>query len=217
AKCIRITNFKPQTLSFGAFTLRPTSSDVMEFFAENREDQRQWQAYADILGYSDVETMLNAYFKGNLISEWDSIFNTDIAPLIFEKIVSRINLSQFSTDFSSETNYEGGERVMRLNLTGTTSKKRNELPLELILAINDQNFKKLKDYITFNVEDVTIAYSTAHYNGVLYAGNVNDDLFDDTALYIPESSGEKRNPRKEDAYLVYKLIEHLNCNIEHYN
>src|SRR5262249_940022 len=60
AKCIRITNFKPQTLSFGAFTLRPTSSDVMEFFAENREDQRQWQAYADILGYSDVETMLNA-------------------------------------------------------------------------------------------------------------------------------------------------------------
>jgi len=220
AQCMRITNFKPQPVSFGGgqFTLNPILGlTALDFFAENLDDRKQWRAYADILGYSDVETMLNAHFKGNLISEWDSIFYTDIAPLVFEKIVSRISLSEFSTDFSSETNYEGGERAMRLNLTGTTSKKRNQLPLELTLAINDQNFKKLKEYITFNVEDLTISYSTAHYRGVLYAGNVNDDLFDDTALYIPESPDEKRNLRKEDAYLVYKLIEHLNGNIEYYN
>jgi hypothetical protein len=220
AQCMRITNFKPQPVSFGGgqFTLNPNVGlGSLNFFAENLDDRNQWQAYADILGYSDVETMLNAYFKGNLISEWDSIFYTDIAPLVFEKIVSRISLSEFSTDFSSETSYEGGERAMLLSLTGTTSKKRNQLPLELTLAIKDQNFKKLKNYIIFNVEDLTISYFTAHYRGVLYAGNVNDDLFDDTALYIPESPDEKRNLRKEDAHLVYKLIEHLNSNIEYYN
>ena len=104
---------------------------------------------------------------------------------------------------------------MRLNVTGRASKKRNQLPFELKISINDDNLKKLKEYITFNVEDVTISYSTAHYNGVLYSGNVNDDLFDDTSLYIPENSEEKRNPRKEDGYLVYKLIEHLKSNIEY--
>src|SRR5262249_58091473 len=35
--------------------------------------------------------------------------------------------------------------------------------------------------------------------------------------YIPETSEEKRNPRKEDAYLADKLIEHLNSNIEYYH
>ena len=221
AQCMRIVNFKPQPISVGVSlpTLVPANSlsPALDFFAENLDDRKQWQAYADILGYSDVETMLNAYFKGNLIAEWDSIFYTDIAPLIFEKIVSRITLSEFSTDFSSETKYRGSERVMRLNVTGASSKKRNQLPLELNLGVSDQNLKRLQNYITFNVEELTISYSTAHYNGVLYSGNVGDDLFDDTALYIPETSEEKRNPRKEDAYLAEKLIEHLNSNIEYYN
>ena len=219
AQCMRIVNFKPHPISFGAYPpLGPgTPFSALDFFAENLDDKKQWQAYSDILGYSDVETMLNAYFKGNLIAEWDSIFYTDIAPLIFEKIVSRITLSEFSTDFSSETKYAGGEKVMRLNLTGASSKKRNQLPLELNLGVSDQNFKRLQNYITFNVEELTISYSTAHYNGVLYSGSVGDDLFDDTALYIPETSEEKRNPRKEDAYLADKLIEHLNSNIEYYN
>jgi hypothetical protein len=219
AQAMRITNFKPQPISVLEQILSPgANSSALTFFADNREDQAHWQAYADILGYSsDVEKMLNAYFKGNLIAEWDSIFYNDIAPLVFEKIIAMISLSEFSTDFSSETKYKGGERAMRLNLTGSTSMKRKDLPLELKLYVNDENFKKLKDYITFTVEDLTISYSTAHYNGVLYSGNVNDDLFDGTSLYIPENSEEKRNPRKEDAYLVYKLIEHLNSNIEYYN
>ena len=218
AQSMRIHNFKPQPISFGTFPLPfvPIVS-ASGFFADNLDDRKQWEAYSQILGYSDVETMLDAYFKGNLIAEWDTIFYTDIAPLVFEKIISRISLSEFSTDFSSDTKYKGGERAIRLNVTGGASKKRNQLPLELKLSINDPNFKKLQNYITFSVEDLTITYSTAHFNGVLYSGNVNDDLFDDTSLYIPENSEEKRNPRKDDAHLVYKLIEHLNSHIEHYN
>jgi hypothetical protein len=217
AQCMRITNFKPQTITIPGYPSLTPITSVSSFFADNRNDREQWEAYADILGYPDVETMLNAHFKGNLISEWDSIFYTDIAPLVFEKIISGINLSGFSTDFSSETKYRGGERAIRLSLTGRTSMRRKELPLELKLCIRGKNFKKLKNYITFYVEELTISYSTAHYNGVLYSGNVGDDLFDETALYIPENSEEKRNPRKEDSYLVYKLIEHLNSNIEYYN
>jgi hypothetical protein len=217
AQSMRIINFKPKPISVDASTTLMPAASAGEFFADNLDDRKQWEAYSQILGYSDVETMLNAYFKGNLIAEWDSIFETDIAPLVFEKIISRISLSEFSTDFSSNTKYRGGERSIRLNVTGATSKRRNQLPIELTLAINDPNFKKLQNYITFVVEDLTISYSTAHYNGVLYSGNVNDDLFDDTSLYIPENSEEKRNPRKEDAYLVYKLIEHLNSHIEYYN
>ena len=55
--------------------------------------------------------------------------------------------------------------------------------------------------MTLDVDDLTITYSTSHYNGVLYSGSVNNDLLDGTALYIPENNDEKRNPRKEDAYL----------------
>jgi hypothetical protein len=54
---------------------------------------------------------------------------------------------------------------------------------------------------------------------MLFSGSVKDDLLDadGTTLYIPMNSEEQRNPKKEDAYLVYKLIEHLNSNLEHYN
>lgn len=219
AQCIRVINFKPQAVMVSGTPLNPISFQTLDFFADNRDDKNQWQAYADILGYQDVGAMLDAYFKGNLISEWDTIFYTDIAPLVFEKLVSRLTLSEFSTDFTSGTKYKGGERAINLSLTGATSKKRNQLPLQLQLGVNDQRFKRLQDYVTLNVEDLTITYSTSHYNGVLFSGNVNDDLLDDTgvSLYIPENNEEKRNPRREDAYLAGKLIEHLNSHLEHYN
>ena len=60
-------------------------------------------------------------------------------------------------------------------------------------------------------------YSTAHYNGMLFSGSVNDDLLDKTIFYIPENPDEKRDPRREDRYLAAKLIEHLNGNLEYYN
>src|SRR5574341_1226976 len=129
---MRIKKIKPQNIDIsGYLPLIFTDHTELDFFAENLDDKKQWQAYASILGYSDVEKMLNAYFKDRLISEWDTIFYTDIAPLVFEKIISRITLSEFSTDFSAEAKYKGGEKAMRLNLTGTASKKRKDLPLEL--------------------------------------------------------------------------------------
>ncbi len=219
ADCIRIRNFKPPAVIAlpGFPPLGTQITDPAAFFADNKDDQDQWKIYADLLGYQDVLTMLNAHFAGNLISEWDTIFYNDIAPLVFERIISSIGISELSLDFSTEVKYKGGERQVQLNLSGTTSRKRNQLPLQLRLEVRGSRAKDLQKYVTLDVDDLTIMYSTAHYNGVLFSGGINDDLLDGTNLYIPENNEEKRNPRKEDAYLQCKLIEHLNSHLEHYN
>jgi hypothetical protein len=218
AQCMRITDFRPKTISLGAFgSLTPTITTELDFFAENSDDKAQWTLYSKILGYTDVATMLNAHFRGNLISEWDTIFQTDIAPLVFEKILDAIQLDQFSTDFSCPDKYHGGERLMVLNLTGTTPRSRNQLPLELWLSVRNTDIQALKKYVTLEVEDASITYATSHFNGMLFSGSVNDDLLDGTPLIIPEYAEEKRNPRREDRYLAARLIEHLNSNLEHYN
>ncbi|RKH04979.1 hypothetical protein [Corallococcus carmarthensis] len=219
AQCIRITHFSPPAkISAGPLgTITPTAASVLDFFAENEADKQQWSLYAALLGYSDVLSLLNAYFKGNLISEWDAIFNNDIAPLLFEKLVANIGVSDIATDFSSRSKYKGGERLMMLSLSGTTSRKRSQLPQHLRMAVNNATLKALQPHVTLTIEGLTLTYSTAHYDGMLFSGSINDDLLDDTLLFIPENADEKRNPRKDDAYLVHKLIEHLNSNLEHYN
>lgn len=217
AQCIRIKNFNPTTIL-------GVSVSGLDFFHGNIIDKQLWTAYAHLLGYTDssskgpaVLQMLDAYFTNNLIAEWDDIFYNQMAPKIFDKIVSSINIPPIKIDFTSETKYKGGERLIRLNLNGTTSLKRNMLPLQLEMSSTSNAVLALHNLVTLNIENLNIFYSTSHYNGILFSGNVNDDLLDGTTLNIPENSEEKRNPKKEDRYLVYKLIEHLNSNLEHYN
>jgi hypothetical protein len=136
AQCIRVTNFSPPPkISAGPFGFITTTGSVLDCFAENTIDKQQWEAYPTLLyGTPDVWKALNAYLRGNLISEWDDIFNNDIAPLIFDKIVSSIRITKISTDFTSETKYKRGEKLIGLNLNGTTSLKMNQLPLQLIMS-----------------------------------------------------------------------------------
>jgi hypothetical protein len=220
AQCIRVTNFDPKTISFGGVTVAVMGLD---FFQGGDIDRKLWTAYAQILGYADgpsgpaVLQMLDYYFKGRLIAEWDEIFYKDIVPVVFDTIVSSIKITSIATDFTRETRYTGGERLVRLNVNGTTSLKRNQLPLQLTMSCTSPAVLTLSKYVTLTVENMRLLYSTAHYNGTLFSGNISDDLLDETILFIPENAEEKRNPRKEDSYLVYKLIEHLNSNLEHYN
>jgi hypothetical protein len=85
--------------------------------------------------------------------------------------------------------------------------------------MNSADIRALGRAVTLNVETVDITYSTPHYSGLLYGGNVNNDLLDSSGavLDIPENPDERRNPRREDRYLAAKLIEHLNSNLEYYN
>lgn len=214
AECIRVTNFAPTSIGVGGVAV-PVQG--LDFFQDGVNDRELWTRYATLLGYSDVLKMLDYYFKGRLISEWDDIFSNDIAPLVFRKIVDSIVISEIKADFTAEDKYTGGEHLMPLFLSGTTSRKRNQLPPQLKVSVNRADVQGLHDYVTLNVENATITYSTPHYNGLLYGGAVNDDLVDGTWLDIPENSDEKRNPRREDRYLAAKLIEHLNSNLEYYN
>jgi hypothetical protein len=214
SQCIRVTTFQPTTVSAGGGTVSISGTN---FFEGSIIDKNLWINYATVLGYSDVYAMLDYYFKGRLIAEWDDIFNNDIAPILFERLVDTIHVDLINADYSTTARYKGGERQMRIRLRGTTSKTRFEFPLIIRLFSTGTVFQAMKDSITVDIQNVTIQYSTSHYNGTLFSGYVGDDLLDGTDLPIPESVDEKRDPRKEDIYLVKKLIEHLNSNLEHYN
>ena len=178
---------------------------------------------AGLLGYGpDVFGMLDNFFNGKLISEWDEIYNNDIAPVIFELIVSTINFQAMSkggiaAKFTPARSYNGGEQQIGIYINGTTNLKRNELDLNVMLASNSVAIVSLNNLTLFTIEEIQIKYSTQHYNGTIYSGYSGGKLFSGISLFIPENSDEKRNPRKEDIFLVNKLIEHLNSNLEYYN
>ena len=219
AQCMRIIDFSPRAIGVGTFFMRPLITSPMEFFADNSEDRAQWSAYAQLMGYPNAEKLLDTHFKGNLISEWDSIFQTDILPVVFEKILDAITLDAFSIDLTSVDKYHGGERLMPINVLGTTGSTRQQLPLLLRMAVGSATIRDLKNFVTLVLDSASISYSTSHCNNVLFSGPVGDDLLDvdGARMPIPENDNDKRNPRREDRYLAAKLIEHLNSHLEYYN
>src|SRR5260370_15118363 len=135
AQCMRIIDFSPRAIGVGTFFMRPLITSPMEFFADNSEDRAQWSAYAQLMGYPNAEKLLDTHFKGNLISEWDSIFQTDILPVVFEKILDAITLDAFSIDLTSVDKYHGGERLMAINVLGTSDSTPQQHPLLLPRAL----------------------------------------------------------------------------------
>ncbi len=242
AQCIRIMEFEPQTVEVKdendeSVNVTTTGDD---FFDNDLISKKLWTAYAEILNFDGVFQMMNAYFKGRLIAEWDRIFYQELLPDIFAHIVDSITISYgevktekdsdgnekliqssggFNLDFSTERKYTGGSRKINVNFNsqGEVGKKRSELPLYISLSSNLDDIEDIKNHIKLNIGRVSIDYETAYFQGSLYRGYVRDDLLDGTNLYIPLNSRDKINPRKEDKYIVNQLIEHLNSNIEHYN
>lgn len=214
ADCIRVTNFTPTGITMFGFTI-PLSG--LDFFADAGQDRDRWTRYASVLGYNDVFAMLRYYFQGRLISEWDRIFYEEIAPAVFDEAVRGLRLTEFSIDRTPQDPYTGGDRIIRVTMSGTTAKARSALPAQLQLTVDAPSVTALRKDIVLNVHSLRLEYSTPHYNGLLYAGAPADDLLDGVTLDIPENPDEKRNPRREDRYLAAALIEHLNSNLEHYN
>src|SRR5262249_39632913 len=152
---------------------------ALDLFEDGKRDREQWEQYARLLGYTDVIDMLEYYFRGRLIAEWDDIFYNDIVPLVFDELVDNLRLSHFATDVTAQRRYSGGEQRITVNISGTTNATRSQLPQQLRLSVAGASAQALRKYVTFDVEDVTLNYSTAHYNGVLYAGSLGDDLLDE--------------------------------------
>ena len=119
-------------------------------------------------------------------------------------------------DFSSSARYTGGTQRITLNLRATSGATRADFPDLLWLSCGTA-VANLGDTITLRAENLTIRYRTRHFANTLFSGYIGDDLQDGTALYMPITTEDQRSPRKEDALIAAKLIEHLNSNLEHYN
>ncbi|MCQ0110685.1 N-acetylmuramoyl-L-alanine amidase [Zhouia amylolytica] len=243
AKCIRIKTFSSQPVTVNGET---KEVGMKEFFEDGHVDKLLWESYAKVLGYNDVADMMNYYFAGRLISEWDDIFYRDILPLVFARITdsiaihygtvtveeivtpgeTRYNIQQngegLSLDFSTNTKYVGGHRTIQVNFNsnGPIGKTRKQIgggTDYISMICTNPDILAIKNHIKLNIGRVDMDYTTEFFHGTLFRGYVNDDLLDGTNLYVPLTSRDKKNPRKEDEYLVNELIEHLNSNLEHYN
>ena len=249
AQCIRVINFHPIPFSFeydgSTFSFGISGAD---FFDGGPIDRLLWETYAKILGYTGDEgvyDMLDYYFKDRLIAEWDDIFNHDMLPLIFSRIVDSIALTKGrvkvvkaptpedpnhfeleyadngpTLDLSTEVQYTGGNKTIYVNFTGDYSGSRRQLRAAgdyLGILCTNYDALVLRNHIKLNIGNVQMDYTTDYFHGTLFRGYVNDDLLDSTNLYIPLTAADKKDPRKEDEYLVNELITHLNSNLEHYN
>ena len=214
ARCIRVRSFQP-------FSLSGKNTDPVDFFAHQPQDAFLWRKYAVLLDNPDsiegVRTMLEYYFKDALISEWDSIFNSKIAPLIYTKMIESIKLDQAKLDKTKLTKYNGGERQVRIGVNGHLQKSRRDITDLTVGCSDGKVLALLNTPVTFILRNMRLAYSTSHFNGMLYNGSVNNDILDGATVPTPENAYEKRNPRNDDKYLAQRLLKHLNQNLEYYN
>ncbi|MGK8833708.1 hypothetical protein ACRS8Y_28340 [Bacillus paranthracis] len=197
-----------------------------DFFSAGSQDRILWETISNLCGYnSDVEAFLTNYFSHKTISQWDTVFNEEILPVVFEALVNgTISITPFSAcDFTTVGKYKGGERLVRLNLRTATSLARKDIS-SIGIAYTDKvvNASSFWPTVTFLIENLRISYTTKHYEGVILDKTVGYDLFDSTGnntitIPTPMNTDEQRNPKDEDSYLVLKLIEHLNSNVEYYN
>lgn len=217
AQCIRVHNFNPMPVIVnGVFK-------IIDFFDSMPDDKKIWDAYARVLNM-DIYELMNK-FSGNVISDWNRLFFTDIAPMIIKNMIneSTITLKPLAgLDLTSLNDYSGSEQLLKYNFTASTTLKRKDiLQLDVVYSFNssitDVEKDTLKKNLRLNVESLLVNYATDHYHGRIYNGYVGNDLLDNAKIMTPMNFDEKRNPRKEDIFIVNKLIEHLNSNLEHYN
>ncbi|WP_437371099.1 N-acetylmuramoyl-L-alanine amidase [Maribacter litoralis] len=198
----------------------------MDFFAGMERDRILWQAYAQILGKSVKELFL--YFNGNVIADWDRIFNDHIAPQIVSKLISENDTISFTglpdLDLTEEQKYHGGNRTLKFHLkdngvsSSITRKSIEEFDIKFTSPISGDHHNEFFNFIKFNVQSIQLKYNSQHHSSSLVNRVLNNDLKDGVNnISTPLNSLEKKYPKKEDEYIVNELIEHLNSNLEHYN
>ena len=211
----------------------------LDFF-QNDNDRDHWSAYAAVLGLATPEALLNQYFAGRLVSEFDQIFRDELAPALYDEIVRSLVLSPVGPseeepprdpgvapdlDFTRIGRYNGGSRRMRVSLAGGAQGRRDALAVEMNLQTNSAAVHGLHVFklLDLRVERVRMTYQTDHHRGVIVNAALNNDLLDPDPLdhgarfSTRLNQHDKKNPRTEDEFLKAELIDHLNSNIEHYN
>ncbi|NBB10145.1 papain-like cysteine protease family protein [Pseudomonas sp. SLFW] len=217
AQCIRVHSFNDQKILVNN-VLTPIS-----FFQGMEDDKKLWDAYANILDITTLE-LLNK-FANNVIADWDRIFFSDIAPQLVTRLISQSTLvmKPFSSlDITALNRYSTKEQLLRYNFqANSTSTRATIAQIQLVYSfaasVSAVSRTTLGNMVTLTVESLNVNYATPHYNGRIYSGYLGNDLFDGVTQSTPMNSDEQRNPRKEDVFIVNKLTEHLNSNLEHYN
>ncbi|KAI9784185.1 MAG: hypothetical protein M1839_002691 [Geoglossum umbratile] len=227
AQCIRIVNFQQTQIKDpdgNIVTIKPT-----DFFAKNPEDKTMWSACSQLLEFNSPEEMMEYYFANQLISDWDSTWYSSIAPRVYAKLLSHIKIDTIAPNFSSFGNYNGGERVMSFSFEAAGSLGKTRLDCKfLLIGCNSEVAKKLDNTpVIFRLRTLRLAYSTDHFNGLLYNGSPNVNILarndvanpndDGVKIYCPETAAEQRNPKLDDRYLAQRLVSHLNQHLEYYN
>ncbi len=187
------------------------------FFEDEGNNKGMWNAIATLFNkHKKTTDFLNAYFSNRTIAEWDGIFYSEIAPVLFEHLVKQLRLSPFKLQFTSLHKYKGGEQVMRINFRGSAAIPRSDVHQVNFAVTTPWGFTG--DFVTLIVENAEARYSTSHFEGILFSGYAGDNLLGEgTPILTNLKNEEKRTPRTEDAYLVKELITHLNSNLEYYN
>ncbi|KQW89185.1 hypothetical protein ASC94_22315 [Massilia sp. Root418] len=217
AHCIRVHTFEDQKILVNGTLV------TIDFFHGMPDDRKIWDAYADVLDMTTLE-LLNK-FANNVIADWDRIFFSDIAPQLVSRLIheSTVALKPFSSlDITALNRYSSREQLLRYNFQARSTSARAaigaiEVRYQPGVGVAQANWDTLKRELTVVLESLNVNYATPHYNGRIFSGYVGNDLFDGVTQATPMNSDEQRSPRKEDVFLVNKLTEHLNSNLEHYN
>ena len=204
----------------------------MDFFQGMSDEKKLWEAYAKILGISLKE--LFQYFNGNVIADWDRIFNEHVAPKIVDCLIKeesasgaggRIGILPLGDlDLTAEKKYTGGNKIIKFHIkdngiaASMTRKSINQIKIKYVSPLVGEHHRLFFDYITFNLDSIQINYKSNFHSSTLINKRMLNDIHDEVVnINTPLNALEKRNPKSEDTYIVNQLIEHLNSNVEHYN
>jgi hypothetical protein len=178
-----------------------------------------------------VQKMMEYYFQGQLLSDWNTIFNNSIAPTLFKAMIQAIQIDVTTVNVTALDNYTGGQIYMTAYVNGRGGRTRmditrigfgtNEKPPGTSAGPTPNGpLQSLQvTPVTFDLISASLNYSTNHYNGVLFDRMLYIDLLNPApqTFDAPERSEERRNPRVDDMYISNRLLQHLNSNIEYYN
>lgn len=201
-------------------------------------DEGQWalvyRQFCQVGGFTWqwVRTQLNAAE----LDKRNQAFEQNIAPKIAEGFINSLKIMAVDTagrlvnlnlDLTLISDYRRDEHLFVTIRSKGSAPNLRRRQISRVVITSDFDLSS-NDNSKVIVVRGRMDYRTANMAGVLFANdNINDDLKNETtygesvaesvSVVTPLSAPELRNPRREDAELSVRLLNHLNANLEHYH